>query len=126
MGSGQMPRIFAGTLDESALHESPAALQVGLGWSKARTGSTERRLVTHCVTFPQLLELSRHQLYWLAFPLDPVNKAEGDPGNWANLGLHINASLAADESFHQKILVCGQRRVDRPGLHLERPLQLRF
>ena len=77
--------ICTGIMDKPALQESPATLQVGLGWSKARTGSTERRLVTHCVTFGSFCKLRWHQLYWLAFPLDPVNKAErGDPGNWAN------------------------------------------
>ena len=50
-GQWAVPGICTGMRDEPALYKSPAALQVSLGWSKARTGSTERRLVMHCVTF---------------------------------------------------------------------------
>ena len=63
-----------------------------------------RRLVEQCETFRQLLQLRWHRPYRLVLSVGPYQqRREGDPGDWAHQDFHIF----------------------RPGLHLERSLQLR-
>ena len=63
-----------------------------------------RRLVEQRETFRQLLQLRWHRPYRLVLSVGPYQqRREGDPGDWAHQDFYIF----------------------RPGLHLERPLQLR-
>ena len=64
-----------------------------------------RRLVEQRETFRQLLQLRWHRPYRLVLSVGPYQqRREGDPGDWAHQDFHIF----------------------RPGLHLERSLQLRW
>ena len=93
------------------LPQNHHCLVVALGEAKAmgvnpdRKSRVEprRRLVEQCETFQQLLQLRWHRRYRLVLSVGPYQQhREGDPGDWAHHDFHIF----------------------RPGLHLERSLQL--